>query len=403
MKIAITTIGSRGDIQPYIALGNALQQKGYDVSILTHPWAKGLVESYQLKHIAVGDEIDINAVARQFVENSTSTLKGFRFALTFIFKNLRSCHSDLLNHLKDFDLIIGHGITGSAEADMLEKAFITVSIAPMGLQKDYWKSGKNVKEAALFLADKITGLMFGGPYLNFRKEIGAPKPDIKRKHPYLALIPISKELQKAHPNWKDESCITGFLFADSPPSFEPDEKLIGFIKSENKALLITFGSMFHTKEESLRLYNVITEAITKANKRALLLMPDLNANEIKSPDNILLINNIPYSWLLQHVSMVVHHFGFGTTAETLKAGLASIPIPHIFDQNMRANMVYRQNLCHKPLSLKKLNSQILADAILNVEKDEELKNRCFEIGQRIQDENGTATAVKIIEEYIEKL
>ena len=60
MKIALTTIGSRGDIQPYIAIGLELQRNGHSVAILTHPWAKRIVNYYGLTHISVGDDIDIN-------------------------------------------------------------------------------------------------------------------------------------------------------------------------------------------------------------------------------------------------------------------------------------------------------------------------------------------------------
>ena len=141
MKIALTTIGSRGDIQPYIALGIELQKSGHSVTILTHPWAKQIVSFYGLSHISVGDDIDINYSAKQFVENSSNNLKGFKFALTFIYDNLRNCHKDFLSALKDFDLIIGHGIVGEAEAEILNKPFITVSIAPMGLPKEYWNTG----------------------------------------------------------------------------------------------------------------------------------------------------------------------------------------------------------------------------------------------------------------------
>ena len=75
MKIALPTIGSRGDIQPYIALGIELQKSGHTVTILTHPWAIQIVNYYGLPHISVGDDIDINYSAKQFVENSSNILK----------------------------------------------------------------------------------------------------------------------------------------------------------------------------------------------------------------------------------------------------------------------------------------------------------------------------------------
>ncbi|MFW5760374.1 MAG: glycosyltransferase, partial [Cyclobacteriaceae bacterium] len=231
MKIALTTIGSRGDIQPYIALGIELQKKEYSVKVLTHPWAKQIVNSYGLTHISVGDDIDINYFAKQFVENSSNNLKGFNFALNFIYDNLRNCHEDFLSALKDFDLIIGHGIVGEAEADLLNKPYFTVSIAPMGLPKEYWKSNNLVKELGVFLFDKIMGLFFGKSYMRFRRDVGVQNSGNKNIYPYLAMIPMPLFLQKPNPNWKETSEITGFFFADTPVNFSPPEDLLSFMNN----------------------------------------------------------------------------------------------------------------------------------------------------------------------------
>lgn len=197
MNIALSTIGSRGDIQPYIALGTELKKKGHIVSILTHPWAKEIINSYGLSHIPVGENIDINYSAKQFVENSKNNLKGFSFALNFILDNLRTCYKDFLSGFKNFDIIIGHGVVGEAEANILNKPFITVSIAPMGLQKEYWKSNNYLKESGIFVSDKIMGAFFGQPYIKFRKEVGVTLIKNKSDFPYLAIIPIPSFLTES--------------------------------------------------------------------------------------------------------------------------------------------------------------------------------------------------------------
>ena len=198
MKIALTTIGSRGDIQPYIALGVELQKNGHFVAILTHPWAKQIVNFYGLTHVSVGDDIDINYSAKQFVENSSDILKGFKFALNFIYDTLRNCHKDFSSALKDFDLIIGHGIVGEAEAEILGKPFITVSIAPLGLPKEYWKTKNIFRELSQFLSDKLLGAIFGKQYLHFRRDVGVLHSKNKNQYPYLAIIPMPIFLGVSH-------------------------------------------------------------------------------------------------------------------------------------------------------------------------------------------------------------
>ena len=403
MKIALTTIGSRGDIQPFIALGIELQKQGHSTAILTHPWAKNVVNFYGLTHIPVGDDIDINDAAKQFMENSSNNLKGFKFALSFIFSRLRNCHKDFLSGLIDFDLVVGHGIVGKAEANMLEKPFITISIETMGLQKEYWKTRNIIRETGLFLSDKLMGAIFGKPYMKFRKDIGAPPINKKDKYPYLAIVPIPLFLQKPHHAWKEKTELTGFLFAEAPIEFVPPDDLTEFINRGKKPILVTFGSMFHDHDQTLELFNVICDALAKSASRAILIMPDLKDADIEIPENIFLSDQVPYSWLLKQVILVVHHFGFGTTAEVLKAGLPSIPIPHIFDQKIRASKICKMGYAHKPLLIHKITGDILANAIINVKNNPELRKRCQDAAKDVARENGGKWAVDLIIKYISKL
>ena len=57
--IILPSIGSRGDIQPYIALASALQKSGYQVTVATHPCMRELVEFYEVPFMPVGPDIDI--------------------------------------------------------------------------------------------------------------------------------------------------------------------------------------------------------------------------------------------------------------------------------------------------------------------------------------------------------
>lgn len=403
MRIALSTIGSRGDIQPYIALGTELQKDGHQVAILTHPWAEQIIQAYGLHHIPIGDDIDVNYCAKQFVENSSNNIKGFRFALNFIFDNLRQCHKDFLSAFNDFDLIVGHGIVGKAEADILEKPFITISIETMGLQKEYWKSKNIFKELGVYLSESLLSALFGKPYLRFRKEIGAPVLGKTHNYPYLALIPMPLFLQKPNTNWKDKTEISGYLFAETPKEYCPSNELLDFINNGEKPILVTFGSMFHTQKQTKYLYEIVCESLVKSNARAILIMPDLNEQEVEVPNNVFVAKQVPYSWLLRYVEIVVHHFGFGTTAEVLKSGLPSVPIPHIFDQKIRATTVHKLGYSHKSLNINKINSDILSAAIVRVKNNSFMKDKCVEASIAISKQNGARKAVEHINAYIKQV
>jgi sterol 3beta-glucosyltransferase len=178
--------------------------------------------------------------------------------------------------------------------------------------------------------------------------------------------------------------------------------LQAFINKGEKPILVTFGSMFHNPEKTRILYETVCEALVKSKSRAILIMPDLPEKTIL-PENVVLIRQVPYSWLLDHVTIVIHHFGFGTAAEVLKAGLPSIPIPHIFDQKLRASQFFKLGYAHKPLELNRITSDVLSEAILKVKNNEEMKKKCLIARSQISNENGTKKAADLISDYIASL
>ena len=275
----------------------------------------------------------------------------------------------------------------------------------MGLQKEYWKSKNILRELGVFLSDKLMGAIFGKPYIRFRKDIGAHplRTRDNDKYPYLALIPIPLFLQKPNPNWKYSTEITGFFFAETPNDYSPPNDLVNFINNGEKPVLVTFGSMFHSHEQTNHLYRTVCDALMKSKSKAILIMPDLDEKEISVPENIFLAKQIPYSWLLSQVVLVVHHFGFGTTAEVLKAGLPSIPIPHIFDQKIRASAIHKLGYTNKPLNISKINGKILSEAIIQVKNNREMKRKCIDAGRIIINDKGTEKAVELINKYIEQI
>jgi UDP:flavonoid glycosyltransferase YjiC (YdhE family) len=247
------------------------------------------------------------------------------------------------------------------------------------------------------------GTLFGKPYNRFRKDVCAPSVKNKKLNPYLAIIPMPLFLQKPNPYWKKTTEITGFFFAKTPIDYSPPEDLLSFINIGEKPLLVTFGSMFHNQKQIKHLYLTVCKSLDKSNTRAILIMPDLDEKEIEIPKNIYIAKQIPYSWLLDHVELVVHHFGFGTTAEVLRAGLPSIPMPHIFDQKIRASAIHKLGYAHKPLNINQIDSNILSDAIVTVKNNQGMKKKCLEAGTTISNEKGTEKAVKLINKYIEQI
>ncbi len=126
MKILIPTIGSRGDIQPYIALGSGLQKAGYDVTFATHPTFRSLVEFHGLKFAPFGPDIDLGVDTAKLRENKHALDGNFIKVMKYSFDLLEKSHEDLMRLVADADLvIITHTSTGSIEAELLGKRIIS--------------------------------------------------------------------------------------------------------------------------------------------------------------------------------------------------------------------------------------------------------------------------------------
>lgn len=56
LNIVIQIIGSRGDVQPFVALGRILRSHGHRVRLATHPTFRGFVEDNGLEFYSIGGD-----------------------------------------------------------------------------------------------------------------------------------------------------------------------------------------------------------------------------------------------------------------------------------------------------------------------------------------------------------
>jgi sterol 3beta-glucosyltransferase len=118
-------------------------------------------------------------------------------------------------------------------------------------------------------------------------------------------------------------------------------------------------------------------------------------------DEVHFLDSAPHSWLFPRMAAVIHHGGAGTTAAGLRAGVPSIIIPHSNDQFAWGRRVYELGVGSKPIRRKDLTSERLSAAIdFALRKD--VKEAAQELGIKIQNENGTESTVKVINNFLEK-
>jgi UDP:flavonoid glycosyltransferase YjiC (YdhE family) len=400
MRVILPTIGTRGDVQPYIALALGLQNAGHVVRLASHPGLRGLVESYGAAFAPMGPEIDLGRETAIIRGKSPNWMVGFMRVMKFSFAMLEQSHADLLELCRAADLVIvSHTAAGSMEADKLGLPTVSVTLFPQAIPVRDPKDSIP-KKALMNLAGAGMGLLMTRPLEQIRKRVGlAPMGPTGITSPRLNLIPISPQVHPPNPLWEARHRMPGYWFAPAPPSWSPPEHLLRFLEAGDPPIVVSLGAMALSGEDALEAAQVTLEAVQRAGVRALIQGWDEPMNQLTLPPEVLHAGSIPHDWLLERATGLVHHGGFGTTAAGFRAGIPSLAIPHIIDQFIWGEKVAELGVGPRPIPRARLKSQVLAEA-LNRMKSTEMVSNAAALGKNIRRENGVAAAVELIEGVI---
>jgi sterol 3beta-glucosyltransferase len=402
MRIIIPTIGTRGDIQPYIALAIGLQSAGHHVVVASHPSLRQLVESYEVPFAPIGPNVDLGKEAALIRGKSKNFMMGFLRVMKFSFRMLEESHTELLELCKGHDLIVvSHSAAGSMEAEMLKIPTVSATLMPMAIPANDPKTSAFGKAIGK-LAGGAMGLMMTRPLDQIRKRVGLPKMgQYGITSPILNLIPLSPVVSPPNPYWDSRHVITGFWFAPTPQNWKTPVELADFLQKGEPPLVISLGAMAISGDDAMQAARITIEAVEKSGVRAIIQGWDEPMSQLNYSEKIFHGGSIPHDWLLDRSSAIIHHGGFGTTSSGLKAGVPSMAVPHIIDQFIWGQKLYELAVGPKPLPRTKLSVEALSAAILDLTTNLHYQTKAREIGAKISDENGVANAVRLIEQTME--
>lgn len=417
MRIAIIAPGSRGDVQPYIALGKGLKNAGNNVRFVTHQNFEALINSHGLEFWPVeGDVQNIvqNKAMQERIESGNFLLllaqmakEAQRGALHLAGSGLAACQGMELVLAGMGGLYIGLSLAEKLDLPLLqaylvpftptqEFASVLVSNPPAWLggtinrishhltRQMMWQGFRAADKLA---RQKVLGLPpapFSGPYHS------------ERTRDLPILYGFSPSVIRAPPDWDDHVHVTGYWFLDSADDWSPPAVLTDFLDSGSPPVYIGFGSMSSRKPEQTA--DLVIKALKQCNQRAILLSGWGGLQSTDLPDSVLMIDSVPHAWLFPRVTAVVHHGGAGTTAAGLRAGVPSVTIPFFGDQPFWGQRIAELGVGPAPIPKKKLTVERLAHAIQMAVTDQEMRQRAARLGEKIQAEDGIARAVEIIQQ-----
>lgn len=396
MGILVVTIGSRGDVQPYINLCQGLKEAGHEVKLATNPTLCPLVEAHNLTSVPIGSPVNMSALGERIMEQSFNNMYvGVIRVMRFAAKMVEEAYPDVLKVSDGADLVIVSDTgSGSAAAEKLGVPWISVTLQPMRVPK------VNPNPPFLWsifggLFDKLTTF----PINRSRKRMGAPLvtdfAGMQSKR--MLLLPVNHHVAAADPQWPVYVHQTNYWYARPLSDWSPPQDLLDFINDGDKPIAVSLGVMSTSLKGNTQTADKVIQAIHQSGVRAIVQGWDEICRQ-SSPDKIYYAESMPHDWLFSQVRAVIHHGGFGTTAAVFRAGVPGIVIPHVLDQFYWGDLVFRLGLGPKYISRAKLKTAELRQAIFQALSNEQMRERAAELGKNIRDEpDGVATAVSLIE------
>jgi len=417
MHICLLTVGSRGDIQPYVALGHGLQAAGHIVRLTTHTRFEGLVRQYGLDFFpVVGDPQTIlsSEEGRAFTTTGKNLLRFIRAFMRAAQPFVEQLTEDALQALQGMDLLICNPLAFPAFAVaeklglpvipaplqpvMRTHAFPNPSLSPgfsLGGTYNYWT----------YLFAEQLFWQFSRPMAqNVRRQLGlSPSPFwgnmgqlYKQHQPYLCgysplVVPNAPDLAE----WM---YVTGYWFLDASSHWQPPIELVNFLQSGPPPVSIGFGSMSDRHPEEMA--TLVIQALKRAGLRGIFITGWSGITHADLPDTILTLDDVPHQWLFPHMAAVVHHGGAGTTAAGLRAGVPNVVVPFFGDQTFWGQRVAALGVGPKPIPQKQLSISTLADVLEVATHNSQMRSRAAVLGSQLHFEQGVERAVRAVEKIM---
>jgi UDP:flavonoid glycosyltransferase YjiC (YdhE family) len=418
LRIGIQTWGSEGDIRPFIALGHGLVTRGHDVELIYTEIAE---RRYEAAAAALG--IRARAVATPVIKtqselyrlgllaiNARSPLIQAKIVIDHFFKPAENAIFDAAVELVDrSDLLIGHFFVHQlrAAAERAGKPEVSVTFAhtmvpsrhihPVGLPR----LGEWGDAIGWRLARVAMNWMWLAEINRFRRRVGVPPArdtmlDVWVSH-LLNLVAVSPALCPTPPDWPASNRVSGFLALPPDPNETLAPAIEQFLAAGPPPVFMGFGSLMPTDSSHLTdTVVLLRDAARRAGCRAIIQAEVTPADY--SADDVLIVSRAPHALLFPRCAAVVNHGGAGTTHTVARAGVPSVPVPHLSDQYAWADQLHHLGLAPAGLPRRALTSAKLARRIKAAVGNPDMRQRARELHMKMQDDDGVKTGARLVEE-----
>ncbi|KAK4464145.1 sterol 3-beta-glucosyltransferase [Cladorrhinum samala] len=455
LNVVIQIVGSRGDVQPFIALGQVLRDTyGHRVRVATHPTFKKFVQENGLEFFDIGGD---PAELMAFMVKHPGLMPGFDAIKSGEIKKRRQGIEEMLDGCWRSCIEAGDGTAGPTPrwggrrgwesfippgGEERNKPFVADAIIanPPSFAHIHVAERLGVPLHIMFTMPWTATRAFPHPLADI---VSTNADDVMTNYVSYALVEMmtwqglgdvinrfrtdtldlesmsllwapgllarlrvpttycwSPALIPKPADWGREISVSGFYFLDLEGSYNPEPELKRFLEGGPPPVYIGFGSIVVDDPDALT--RTILEAVERTGVRALVSKGwgGIGGDSLRVPENVFMLGNCPHDWLFKRVAAVVHHGGAGTTAAGIKAGKPTVVVPFFGDQIFWGTMIARAGAGPAPIPQKTLTSENLAAAIQEALKPE-TQARARELGEKIREEKGADEGGKCFHQFLD--
>jgi sterol 3beta-glucosyltransferase len=417
MKVLILTLGTRGDVQPFIALARGLLAVRHEVVLAAPQRFSGFVAGHGVPFAGMDDGpmrlMDDPAAAAVIEGGMRARLHQVRTMPAMFTRVLTDCWA-IASHGEGAgsDVVVhnGQSLAGQHVAEKLGIPAVLALPTPLyvptrefpwpGVSMPSWLPGP--VNRATFLGMQAPAALFGRVVDRWRRDtLGLPRrrgrhdplrrPDNGRAP---VLHAFSPSVLPASVDWPDSVHTTGYW--SLPPSGEVlPTQVEDFLGAGDPPVFVGFGSM--SGRDPARSTALVLEAARRAGTRVVIgagwggLDTDISRNGVFG------VQDVDYQQLFPRVAAVVHHGGAGTTGNAFAAGRPQVVCPFVADQPFWARVAHDRGVAPAPQPQRHLTAASLATAISTAATDPTMARTAHELGHRVRDEDGVSAAVTALE------
>ncbi len=418
-RILLSTFGSSGDLNPFLAVGLGLRARGHEVTFAVERNFQQPVNAlgFPVAPLTGDAEPTLMHRAESLVSRATP-LASLRILMNeVILPALRPKIEELRAASAEADVLVSSAqqLAVSFVADLTHIPWASIALSPVLVPSPHLEPQPTpvpIPHALQPLANRVSWAMgmaavrqlWDVPVNKVRAEYGLPPlrdvaqtGNLSRQLTTMAVSPAYTPRPPDWPAWVHQ---TGFCFWDASDSWQEPPDLTAFLASERPVVALSSGSMADKVGGAFDpMYRAGIEAIRRAGGRALVIGAPPGALPHPLPDDVFAAGFAPFSRVYPRCAAAIHHGGMGTVAQSLRAGIPALVVPWGVDQFFAGAQLARVGAgrwLRRPAFTADRGAREVA-ALLN---DVSYRKHAQSIAEQIAAEDGVADFIALLEKML---